>query len=202
MPDKYTELELKFDASNVKTEEFLEWCWSFKPTEFVLVQDAVDDYYSNGKYVQRLRHKGPGGIPELTTKLKRSEKSITDRLEVDLKPNNSVEDIQEFIKAIGFKKEFSLVKEAHIFLLGNNKYPVTIVLYDVFKMDKDDKVDFNRIIEVEIEKNTPDISNEAGKRHLRTWEEKIKAKFNLNRITKSLYEIYSGSLYGVISNGD
>ena len=199
MSDLNKELERKYNAEKVVIKEFLQWAMTLGPYEYILIEDAIDDYYVNSEgYTQRVRHKGPGGQIQLSVKLRTSSRSIINRYEYDLHVSDSTDIVKNYIEGCGFKHTFSIIKTAHIFSFNNTKYPIDLVIYTVSKLDQQlvKTKEEMKIIEVEIKKGS-NVPEEDGLRYLKTWNDRIKSIFDVDILTQSLYEIYSNSSYKI-----
>ena len=112
---KHRELELKFEADTVDLEVFKKWCFGLEPEEY-LHTGGPDVYYSQGPNVLRHRNNGEGA-GELTVKRRTSRKTTTDREEIDLRfaAHVTVEDVEKFLQATGWKPMFTVIKDCHMF---------------------------------------------------------------------------------------
>jgi adenylate cyclase class IV len=199
MISEHNEIEAKMAAGTVDTDRFLKWMFSQPYIERYIHVTGPDRYYENGPNVVRHREDRADGRHELTVKLRKSDGSTRDRLEIDLHfgKKTKPKDVDAFLKATGFTKVFTLVKEAHIFWVRlTDDVLTTFVIYDVWR-DKGDgeKTEPHRFIEVEVEKGS-DVTADTAKRHLRAQVKLLQAQFELSEpLNESLYEIYSGKKY-------
>lgn len=194
MPDQHSEVELKFDAINVDQNSFMAFCLSYKPIKYVKAI-SPDVYWEQGDNIVRHRHKFQGGAGELTVKLRRSKASTTDRMEVDLTFDHTIAkgDVEKFLEASGWKKSFTLFKDADIFYFDGGSCPVTVVLYSVVSQSGPTR----KFLEIEAEKGTSTSINQS-KRIVRKWRRLLEKDFKIGKpLNQSLYEIYSGKSYGM-----
>jgi adenylate cyclase class IV len=194
----HDEIELKFDAIKVNEDAFVAFCMTLKPERYERVE-SPDVYYRKADYV--IRHRLSGGGGELTVKLRKPKKSVVDRKEIDLhfSDKTTINDIQEFLKATGWKEQVSLYKKAHIFWFQHRGQPrVSVVLYDAFEMVGGNNVKHHRFAEIEVEKGEI-YSIEESKLLLNNWRKAMEASLPLGKLqTKSLYEIYTGRRYRTV----
>lgn len=192
IPDRnvtmHDELEHKYEADQVEPRSFLQWAWGRGPTEYLLVK-GPDAYYRQGRSVVRYRIDGTGkSIGELTVKSRRGDDSENCQ-EIDLKfaPGIGVTDVQAFLDAAGFKREFTLIKECHIFWYKHHN----VVLYDVWRLD-DPENTRRRFLEVEVEKDSG-LPMDKALELLKEQSDELRRFFKVGkRINKRLYELYSG----------
>lgn len=191
---EHNEIEAKLDATGVNVDEFRRWASDKLPERYLKIT-SPDVYYRQGDNVVRHRQH-PDGKHELTVKLRKSEKSTRDRLEIDLKfaQGISVIDVHTFLVNTGWQEEFNLTKTAHIFWFQEGGTHLTVVIYDVWRPYKERE--FRRFIEVEAEKGSA-VTVEHAKKRVNAWVKEIQAKFKLKgeALNDSLYEIYSGKRY-------
>lgn len=196
MISNHNEIETKLDATGVSVTKFAEWCQSQDPRDSREVM-GPDYYYRMEDRVLRHRVQEKGkeasaGHHELTVKLRKSDRSTRDRLEIDLPFNTfsvKVEDVSGFVEAIGYRKEFVLTKIAHIFEYQR----VIVAIYDVHQ---NDDARWYRFIEIEARKGE-DITPDHAKKLVGAWTQKIAEQFGIeNRpMNDSLYEFFSGRKY-------
>ena len=194
---KHRELELKFEADTVDLEVFKKWCFGLEPEEY-LHTGGPDVYYSQGPNVLRHRNNGEGA-GELTVKRRTSRKTTTDREEIDLRfaAHVTVEDVEKFLQATGWKPMFTVIKDCHIFAFKETP-GVEIVIYDVRCVyPNGEETPLRRFAEIEIHK--ADSNSPHALSTLKEWERSMHEEIpGLTRCSESLYEIYSGKRYGLV----
>lgn len=210
----HSERELKFDASKVEKNSFIAWCKQQEHIRYLYVV-GPDTYYRQGDHAVRHRHSETksdiGNAGQLTVKRRKSHGSIMDRVEVDLEFADHIEvaDVTAFLLASGWKKEFTLLKAAHIFWFERKGIEVTVVVYEVGKvmgefqskspLISNKLVNKRLFLEIETEKSNKLNSTEA-KAELNWWHNTIAKSFTIGEpLNSSLYEIYSGKKYKVMS---
>ena len=205
--DPHSEVEAKFDAQKVSLKEYHDFL-SGLSGEFVNQKvvrldsykavKGKDTYYNlNGSILRYREGDMPGG--ELTYKQRKSDKSIADRVEINLPFNGKVRptDVHTMIDYLGGKPVFSIEKTSYIYhvtgtlnpdnVTGNPQYIAVLALYDV--TDEDGKT--RRFLEVEIEAGSP-CNEESGRKALDKWVRIIKNQLQVEGpMNESLYEIYS-----------
>jgi hypothetical protein len=192
MSDKYSELELKFHADKVDIGDFNKECMGLNPTSYLHIV-SPDVYYKRGQDV--CGHRWSGGAGELTVKLRKSCKSTMDRVEVDLgfSPTTALEDVTAFITLTGWKRVFTIVKDAHIYDIEREGFKACLVIYQCWTVEGKDRP--KTFIEIEVEKGnakTPQEDYES----LHVWKLWLQKQLKVGKIcNKSLYEIYSGERY-------
>lgn len=208
--DRHSEVEAKFNASGVSLKEYhrfiahlsAEFGCLNSNTYYVEGYKAVvgtDTYYDlNGSKLRYREGDMPGG--ELTYKERKSDKSIADRVEINLplKETVSPHDVHAMMTLLGGKKVFSIRKNSYIYHLqgkmeqltyeqGDRNYVAVVALYDV--IDEDDIE--RRFLEVEIEASSS-CSAETGRKALDKWVRLIKNNLAVEGpLNQSLFEIYS-----------
>lgn len=192
----HQEIEAKLSAENVSVEGFIQWILSKSGVIEYKRVSGPDHYFENGDAVVRHRDAPAEGLSELTVKLRKSATSTRDRLEVDLHflESTKAEDIHTFLRAIGFKEVFTLVKEAHIFYIRlTSNLTASFVLYEVWRDDVPTVK--QKFIEIEACKGSQ-VLPETAKRHISTQVKELREKFGLGEpLNNSLWEIYSGRKY-------
>jgi adenylate cyclase class IV len=180
----FKEIETKYDASEIKMEDFLKIVEQL-PIRKKLLVSSYDDYYTNdkGDFV-RYRHNNDRG--ELTVKRKLSETNNNERVEVNLPTHgDNLPTVSKFLGLLGYEHNFSIYKTCNIFWTDK----VDLVYYVV--MDKEFK-EKRRFIEIEADEELDWESEEQA------WEEILKYEKLLeplgitpkNRLRKSLFEIF------------
>jgi hypothetical protein len=199
---KHSELESKFDAPHVTEKTFDLWCAKHRPLRSETTS-FPDFYYSRGTSV--VRHRMSGGAGELTVKMRKSETSITDRVEIDLTfgPTTTDTDVISFLEATGWKEELWLSKhfsKVYWFKHGNAEIAVSLYEVEEFKHYPHDLFgrktgNIRRMLEVEVEKGS-DVDKEAARTVLSTWCSVLTDDLGLGvPLDRSLYEIYTGKRY-------
>lgn len=188
------ELELKYDASEVKLSEFNKFSWAEKPEKYIEAH-SWDIYFSVDKDAtnafpfefMRLRL---GSKPELTIKIKKTDKNNNSRTEIDvpLDPNISNNElnkiISEYCKQFNFVENFRIFKYCSIFFYKE----IDTVYYVTFN---EEMKEIGRYLEAERRKDVPCESEDAAWELLREWEQKFSV-FGItsrNRMKKSQWEI-------------
>lgn len=117
MRESNLEIEFKFNAKSITKRQF------HSKIESVLFQQinpflaiSCDDYYVKSGVDGFLRHRKGGNTHELTLKLKRSENTIRKEVNIDLADNDD-QNIVEFLILSGYRKKFSIFKEAWVYNL-------------------------------------------------------------------------------------
>ena len=182
------EIEHKFDASGVNKDDFMGICLNrlpLRPIRFYQVK-GPDVYYSKGEDVIRHRIFLDKLSGELTVKTRKSSNSLEDRNEIDLDLGKTeILTVHAFLSAIGFRREFTIIKDALIFEYDK----VSVVLYSAHLSD--DEEDKRHFLEIEIDKNSG-IEYEEAVLLLNSWSKKIEFLLSLSPPrNRSLYEIFS-----------
>ncbi len=201
MSSRTSEIEFKFNANHVTEAAFLAWGVTQNPESYEHTS-WPDLYYAQEDSI--VRHRWSDGAGELTVKRRKSQKSITDRVEVDLKfgPDVKCSDVSMFLTASGFKRVLTLFKEfVHVFRIKNRGAEVTVALYEVDALDErtHKRVKVKRFIEVEVEKGGP-LSDRDAMIMLEKYRDALTTQFKLDSpVTESLFEIYTGRRYKILS---
>lgn len=196
--DPHSELELKYYYTGVYSalmyQEFFHALVP-KATKFeqFKIVCGTDTYFSipNSKNAVRFR-KDMDGKLELTYKERKTDKSIVDRVEINIplsKENLTENSVHVFLKFLGCKKEFTLHKKSYIYHLIDDKCVVVLALYDV-RMNK--SRENKTFIEIEIDSKSK-CSKKMALKTLKKWGKIIQNNFpsvDGAPINKSLYEIY------------
>jgi hypothetical protein len=190
--DKHSELELKYEACHVTEMAFQLWCVQHHPVAYQATS-FPDHYYRRGTSV--VRHRMSGGAGELTTKQRKSEDSVTDRIEIDLKFSHDTteNDVKAFIKATGWQHEVSLHKHfSHVYWFKHAAAKLALSLYEVEEVPAGR---ISRMLEIEIEKDS-NITDVEANALLKMWSSVLTEDFDLGMpLDRSLYEIYTGKRY-------
>jgi len=181
---KYCEIETKYDADNIKMEDFLKIIESL-PVRKKLLVSSYDEYYTNeeGDFV-RYRHRSERG--ELTIKRKLNSTNNNERVEVNLPTQgDNVETVTRFLQLLKYAPNFSIYKTCNIFWTDK----VDLVYYVVYDKELKEK---RRFIEIEADEELEWGSEQEA------WDEILKYEKMLeplgitpkNRLKKSLFEIF------------
>jgi adenylate cyclase class IV len=194
----HREMEIKLAADEVDATEFNAFCFAKAPSKYMHVF-GPDTYYVQGKNVLRHRKNGEGA-GELTVKRRTSKKSTRDRLEIDLRFSDATtpDDVERFLGATGWKPQFTVVKDCHIFWFEDRVPHMEVVLYDVRAIFPNGKETPNRrFIEVEVHK--AHSGHLRGLSALKDWERQVRKEFRMGEtMGSSLYELYSGTQYQMV----
>ena len=183
---KNTEIEYKFWANNVSKEEFHEMVQAIQggraePAYVV----SCDDYFSlerDGQPGDFIRYRKGGGIKELTLKSKRDGNLVRKEINLHM-TNNDDSDVVEFLKLSGYKKLFSVFKEAWIW-----DWEYGDISYYTLS-------DGRSVVEIEATKYK---SIDEGKGILKKYAEDLGLRRDeewvLERETRSLFEIFSDEI--------
>lgn len=204
--DPHSEVEVKFDAKKVTLKEYHEFLANVSG-EHILAKtvridaykavEGKDTYYNLNGSILRYREGDMAG-GELTYKQRKSDKSINDRVEINLPFSQKVQpnDVHVMINYLGGKPVFNIEKTSYIYHVtgqmgveeGSSKqYIAVLALYDV--TDEDGKT--RRFLEVEIEASSP-CSVEVGRKALDRWTRIVKNQLQVEGpLNESLFEIYS-----------
>lgn len=175
------EVEYKYHAGDVTKRDFHQRIERFLNAVIEpLYVISLDDYFVNdiidGKSF--LRYRRGGGLNELTLKFKKDDSNNYIRKEINLnvdKNNNS--SIVEFISLSGYRKLFSVFKEAWIWRIGD---------CDISYYTLPDGTSF---IELEAE---CEVATEGIKK-INHWEQALNLE-GLEKEDRSLFEIFSGQM--------
>ena len=193
--NEFSELEVKLAADKVDPNKFKNFIQGMEVERFLRVT-GPDSYHERDGDVVRYRYDPKEKRSEITVKKRRTENSIRDRLEINLllDPKMQPKDVDAFLENIGFKKCFTVVKEANIYWVKlTPNLTASFVLYTTWLDDKPKET--KSFIEIECESES-NVTTETAKRHLRTWTLALQDRFNLGEpLNESLYEIYSGKRY-------
>lgn len=206
MADKLSEVEAKFDGSNINVTDFIKYVADVSQSGFAHLEkykqvDGDDTYYQQGENFLRHRYDGQRRLSIFTVKQRKSKESISDRHEIDLPLSLEVdpETAAAFLKMTGWKPVFTIHKMSYIahmkvaqqFNAERGGYVACLALYDVCDARQPEHdMGWERYLEVEIEKDS-DISHENALIELGLWVKKLRAAFSLGEpMNKSLFEIY------------
>jgi len=189
--DEFTELEYKYDASNVKLSDFQKFIDGLKEDhDYQKLQEASswDMYYvssDNPNSFMRFRN---GESPELTIKEKTVDSNNWERFELDLPLDGrriTEVTVDKFTSYLGYFLSRKIFKSCFIHWFNLVNY----VYYTVYN---DEMVEIGRYIEVEINKDKVPELQETAISLLKS-HEKALAQLGLNhnnRMKRSLFEIY------------
>lgn len=200
MSDTHSEIEHKWDATHVQEGAFLAWAIAQRPQSYEHAS-WPDVYYSQGD--NTVRHRWSSDAGELTVKRRKTQRSITDRVEVDLRFADGVkaEDVTVFLRASGWKRILTLFKTfVHVFRYKLSDAEVTLALYEVEQLCErtHKRINTRRFMEVEVEKGSP-LSDRAAKALLDAWKVILQREFHLTSpVNESLFEIYTGRRYATM----
>lgn len=179
-----TELEFKYDGSDLKLSKFVEFANSMNPVK--RVEGSGWDYYYSGEgqgfEFMRFRQ---GGIAELTIKIKSNDKNNNNRFELDLPlvvgiPHKLIE---SFVGLFGFKENFRVFKYFDIYWFEK----VDIVYYTIYNKDM---VEQGRRVEIEARKDYPFKSAEEALAEVKAMEQRM-SEIGITpqkRMKKSMWE--------------
>jgi adenylate cyclase class IV len=179
-----TELEFKYDGSDIKLSKFVDFAQSLNPVK--RVEGSGWDYYYSGEGQNfefiRFRY---GGIAELTIKIKSIEKNNNNRFELDvpLSLNVSLWMIEKFVSLFGFKENFRVYKYFDIYWFEK----VDIVYYTIYNKDMSE---IGRRVEIEARKDYPFKSSEEALAEVKAMEQKM-SEIGITpqkRMKKSMWE--------------
>lgn len=181
---RFKEIETKYDASNIKMEDFLKIIEQL-PIRKKLLVSSYDEYFTNkeGDFV-RYRHNNERG--ELTIKRKVTNANNNERVEVNMPTQgDNLATTTRFLDLLGYEPNFSIYKTCNIFWTDK----VDLVYYVVY--DKEFK-ERRRFIEIEADEHLEWESEEQA------WGEILKYEKLLeplgitpqHRLRKSLFEIF------------
>lgn len=179
-----TELEFKYDGSDIKLSKFVAFANANNPVKRVEVS-GWDYYYSgDGLPFEFLRYR-EGGCSELTIKIKNDEKNNNSRFELDLPLSTKVSlwMVEKFVSLFGFKENFRVMKYCDIYWFEK----VDIVYYIIYNKDMNE---VGRRVEIEARKDYPFKSAEEGTAEVKAMEQKM-AEIGITpqmRMKKSMWE--------------
>lgn len=215
--DKHSEMEVKFNASQVGTGDVHQWLSQKSNIEVYRKVGGLDHYWKQGGSVVRHRHDSERRLSVFTVKQRKTMGSTMDRHEIDipLDPSVTPEDAEAFLKMTGWTRLFSIDKMSHIWNVVDRKSGVKlcVALYDVWPYEKV-KIIFpdaalrrikenapavrsggrgpgkRRFMEIEIEKDEP-LAPSDGVTLLKAWTKSAQESLDLTEpLNQSLFEIY------------
>ena len=187
------ELELKYEKDDVKLTAFDKFAWDRHPERYLEV-GSWDYYYGyigdeKDNPVEFIRYRG-GIKPELTIKMKTTDKNNNDRDEIDvpLDPKMNPEQrryfVEEFCRKLRYELNFKLWKYCSIFYYEK----IDIVYYITFNEDMKEK---GRFIEIEARKDYKFASKEEAWQTVTDMEKEMSV-FGItpqNRMRRSQWEL-------------
>lgn len=179
-----TELEFKYDGSDIKLSKFIEFALAQVPIKRV-EGSGWDYYYSGeGQNFEFIRFR-QGGLSELTIKIKSIDKNNNNRFELDLPLSMNVSHwlVEKFISLFGFKENFRVYKYFDIYWFEK----VDIVYYTIYNKDM---VELGRRVEIEARKDYPFKSEEEALAEVKLMEQTMSAIgiTPQKRMKKSMWE--------------
>lgn len=179
-----TELEFKYDGSDIKLDKFVDFANAHSPVK--RVEGSGWDYYYSGEGLPfefiRFRF---GGIAELTIKIKSEDKNNNNRFELDLPlaPNVSQWLVAKFVSLFGFKENFRVYKYFDIYWFEK----VDIVYYTIYNKSM---TEIGRRVEIEARKDYPFKSAEEALNEVKAMEQ-LMSEIGITpqkRMKKSMWE--------------
>lgn len=187
----HTELEIKYrvnDSDLFPFKKLIESSFEVERFEYVtgpdyyFVRPGTDDFIR----FRCARYQTEDG--ELTIKKKRSQSNNINRTEVNLKLKDpDFQDVSKFADLLGYKLNFTVLKDCHIFELSD----CHMSFYSVTEMGKNKPPSF--FIEIEIKEDIVDLLSEKESWDLLRFYEKKLAEINISskkRVKKSLFEMF------------
>ncbi len=181
---KFTEIETKYRATDIKLQDFIKTCKALNPTSRVDVGSWDHYYLRDDGSVLRYR---AGARSELTVKRKSTEKNNFVRTEVNIPiGETSREAIAAFAQLQGYEPDFTIYKTCVIFFWDTHN-TVFYVVYDENLNEKD------RFIEIEMSEHFDWESNEIAWAQLQTIEKSFEELgiAPARRMKRSLQEIFT-----------
>lgn len=181
-----TELEFKYDASDIKLSKFQEFANRLNPTK--RVEGAGWDCYYSGEGLpfEFIRLRQSPDFAELTVKIKNTDKNNQNRFELDLpllpsKASNWL--IEKFVGLLGFKENFRVFKYFDIYWTEK----VDIVYYTIYNKDM---VETGRRVEIEARKDYKFASADEALAEVKAMEQ-LMSEIGITpqkRMKKSMWE--------------
>jgi hypothetical protein len=189
---RHTELELKFAADHLDGLEFRQFMLKAGPSGFEHFQHD-DIFWQRGANIVRHRVKGEGA-GELTSKSRKSEDSLVDRVEINLRfsPKVTVADVETFLGATGYERLFTLRKSyVDVFDFEREGYKMEAALYTVGRVDEWGTSGDKSFLEFEI-KPGDDMDKETALEILSVWGGWATVNLDVgNPLNLSLFEQFS-----------
>ena len=190
---KETELEFKYDASDISLEQFEKWAIDHGHRRYIETS-SWDIYFSSADYEQnklpfefmRLRN---GSTPELTIKRKNTETNNNNRIEIDLPLDAAHGDVEienivtAFCRQFGFVENFRVYKYCSIYFYEK----FDIVYYIAYDTEMKEQA---RFIEIEALKSYPFKTAEEALSCIKDVEQRMSAIgiSPQKRMRKSMWE--------------
>lgn len=187
----YSEIETKYNASEISVVEFYGACVlspDFDPKDRTDVS-SYDHYYTRGNKAIRYR---AGKMPQLTVKEKTTRSNNVHRIEtnIDISNHTNKADIDQFCSTLGFEPDFTIFKDSTIVW-----YEKFNTVYYIVYTDEHRTKELGRFIEIELKEKHPWKSYEEASQYLTDIEtslNKILPGINAKaRLKKSLYEMFT-----------
>lgn len=184
----HLEIEFKYNAKDIKREDFDKLCKSLNPKKELLVlpEDSCDYYFSKKNKFMRFRKCKSSW--ELTTKVKHDDNNNKVRTEVNIKLGSGMSEgkARAFAEVFNLKPDFAIKKDVQVYWFDK------IVLSHYTCIDEaDNKLD--TFLEIECDESYPWKNIEEALAELGAWENTL-SKLGINaqkRIRRSLFEIYT-----------
>jgi adenylate cyclase class IV len=183
--NNFLELEMKYNADNIKLVQFRKLMDDLKAKSFLEVS-SFDIYYTNNKN-EFIRFRNGSEKPELTIKRKTKDSNNQNRIEINLPIKTNDEKLVEgFVDLLGFSKNFKIFKSCFIYFYDF----VDIVYYTVYDEEMKEQ---GRYLEIEVlEDKISELGVEKSFEILKGYETLL-APLGIsaqNRLRKSLFETY------------
>lgn len=179
-----TELEFKYDGSDIKLSKFIEFANKYNPVK--RVEGSGWDYYfsGEGQGFEFIRFR-QGGISELTIKIKSEDKNNNNRFELDVPLDMKVSPwiVEKFVSLFGFKENFRVYKYFDIYWFEK----VDIVYYTIYNKDM---TEIGRRVEIEARKDYPFKSADEALAEVKAMEQ-LMSEIGITpqkRMKKSMWE--------------
>lgn len=181
------ELEFKFDASDIKLTDFIEFANEVqKPTESLYIC-GYDHFYSNAKDPNMfIRHRVGDNFNQLTVKRKLADRNnfIRDEINISLGKDVSEANAAALAKSMGYEFNVSIFKTVFVY-----NYPTHVLSYYVV-YDLNLK-EMSRFFEIEMSETYDWKNEDAAWEELRSLEYDAGLSLGIKpqgRIKRSLYE--------------
>jgi adenylate cyclase class IV len=186
---KFLEIEFKYNADDVKLDDFVKFCLTHNPGEHKkITASGFDHFYDNTEDPDafgRLRV-GPD-VNQLTFKRKTQDANNFIRTEhnIDLAGHTARDQIDAFLGEFGYKYNMSLFKNCFVYIYDTYTF-VYYICYDVAMKE------LGRFIEIEMSEEHSWVNETEAYNHLLVLEKLMKSLgiSPQNRIKRSLYELY------------
>jgi len=186
---KYTEIEFKFNAKDIKLTDFIKFCKSHSGDCKEIIASGYDHFYDNSKDPDafgRLRV-GPD-VNQLTFKRKTKDTNNFIRTEhnIELTKGTTRDQIEALFLEFGYKYNVSLFKNCFVFVYDTYTF-VYYICYDT------DMEELGRFIEIEMSEEHSWANEAEAYNHLLVLEKLMKSLgiSPQNRVKRSLFELYS-----------